>query len=380
MEMAFPDIPKMRYEGGLCVKKKIRQIAALLLLACCLSGCTFWMNGYDYSVTPHVEEDDNAINTMQEVNTFDDLYLTLSDLVEAGRDSCVLYVSGFSEAKLEKFMDIIVHNLRNLNAIGSYSIEEINYEIGTKTGRQAVAFEVTYNRTRSEILRIKRAEDMKEAKQLITTALDKCDAKVVLYVSNYEAIDFTQMVQDYVDENPGICMEMPQIAIGLYPNTGTERVIELTFTYQNSREDLRSMQEKVRPIFSSAELYVSGDGESFEKYAQLYSFLMERFEYKIETSITPAYSLLRHGVGDSKAFAVVYASMCQNADLNCKVVSGTRGGEPRYWNALKINGMYYYVDLLQCNSEGNFSLKTERDMAGYVWDYSAFESRLPSLS
>ena len=380
MGMAFPDIQRMPFKGGVCVTKRIQQIVALSLIASCLSGCTFWMTGYNYSVTPHIEDHDQTTNTMLEVKTFDDLYLVLSDSVETGRDNCILYVSGFTETKLERFMDIVVHNLKNLNAIGSYSIEEINYEIGTKTGRQAVAVEIIYNRTRSEILRIKHAENMNEAKQLITTALDKCDAKVVVQVSNYKTIDFIQMVQDYVDENPDVCMEMPQIAIGLYPNTGTERVIELTFTYQNSREALRNMQEKVRPIFSSAELYVSGDGNNFEKYAQLYSFLMERFEYKIETSITPAYSLLRHGVGDSKAFAIVYASMCRRADLDCKVVSGPRGGEAWCWNALNINGMYYYVDLLQCNAEGNFYLKTEHDIAGYVWDYSAFENRLPSFS
>ena len=44
---------------------------------------------------------------------------------------------------------------------------------------------------------------------------------------------------------------------------------------------------------------------------------MERYDYRIETSITPAYSLLRHGVGDSRAFAVVYAAMCQQAGLEC---------------------------------------------------------------
>ena len=71
----------------------------------------------------------------------------------------------------------------------------------------------------------------------------------------------------------------------------------------------------MKPVFESAVLYVSGDGAEKQKFSQLYAFLMERFDYKVETSITPAYSLLRHGVGDSRAFATVYAAMCRLAGL-----------------------------------------------------------------
>lgn len=354
--------------------KKILRIAVLLLAACILTGCTSWMVGYHYSVKPHVEENAQPTQSTTEVDSFDALRDSLADTIMSGRDNCVIYISGFSETKIHRFMDIAIHNVKYSNPIGSYAVDEINYEIGTSAGRQAVAVKIAYNRTRSEILRIKHAKSMQEAKRMITTALENCDAGVVVKTSKYQVTDFTQMIQDYVDENPDLCMEMPQIAIGLYPNRGTERVIELTFTYQSSREDLRSMQDKVRPIFSSAELYVSGDGEKTEKYAQLYSFLMERFEYQLTTSITPSYSLLRHGVGDSKAFATVYAAMCRRADLNCKVVSGTKAGEAYYWNAILVDGVYHYLDLLQCNTEGGFTVKPQEEMAGYVWDYSAFET------
>ena len=114
-------------------------------------------------------------------------------------------------------------------------------------------------------------------------------------------------------------MEIPQVTAAVYPDRGEERIIEITFTYQTSRQALRSMQNTVGPIFTSAELYVSDDSELEEKYSQLYSFLMQRFdEYKIQTSITPAYSLLRHGVGDCEAFTNVYTAMCRRAGLDCQ--------------------------------------------------------------
>ena len=99
---------------------------------------------------------------------------------------------------------------------------------------------------------------------------------------------------------------------------------------------------------------------------------MERNEYEISTSITPAYSLLRHGVGDSKAFATVYAAMCRAADLDCLVVSGTRDGEPWTWNMICQDDVFYHIDLVRSNHEGELVLNYEKDMEGYVWDYSAY--------
>ena len=197
----------------------------------------------------------------------------------------------------------------------------------------------------------------------------------MILVDEYEIRDFTQFVQDYAEENPQTVMEIPQVSQSSY-GTGRDRVLELIFTYQTSRDSLRRMQTQVQPVFDAATLYVSGEGEDIQKFSQLYGFLMERFEYKVETSITPAYSLLRHGVGDSRAFATVYASMCRSAGLECMTITGTRSGEPWTWNIVLDNGGYYHVDLLRSNAKGQFGEYTDAEMGNYVWDYSGYPACL----
>ena len=81
---------------------------------------------------------------------------------------------------------------------------------------------------------------------------------------------------------------------------------------------------------------------------------------------------MRHGVGDSKAFASVYAAMCTKAGLDCQVISGTRAGEPWFWNIICEDGVYYHVDLLRCYREGGYRKQGDTDMTGYVWDYTAY--------
>ena len=182
------------------------------------------------------------------------------------------------------------------------------------------------------------------------------------------------MVEDYAHSSPNMVMELPAVAVGVYPDgePGT-RVVEVKFTYQTSRETLRQMQKQVQRVFSSAELYINSESTQIQKFSQLYAFLMERYDYTIGTSITPAYSLMVYGVGDSEAFASIYGAMCRQAGLECEVISGTKNGEAWYWNLIRVDDQWYHVDLLEASEQGNFFCCENEQMQGYVWDYSAYE-------
>jgi hypothetical protein len=82
---------------------------------------------------------------------------------------------------------------------------------------------------------------MEQACEIIYQTLQNCDPSVVIMVEDYQRTDFVQQVEDFVEKNPDVCMEMPQVSATVYPEGGSCRVIELTFSYQNSREDLRQI-------------------------------------------------------------------------------------------------------------------------------------------
>ena len=352
------------------MKKTFACLAVLLCTLLC--GCDVWMDGSYYNYTPHLEENSVVQEGSVEVSGSQELRDALINLIAEGRQSAVVLVDGISSDQLDSSMAYAIDFVTGQNAIGAYAVEKIDYEIGTSTGRVAVAVTVTYTHTRSEILRIKKTADMAEAQDVIAKALENCDASVVLQVDAFQPVDFAQLVEDYVDANPHICMELPQVHATVYPENGAQRVIELSFTYQNNREDLRQMQEYVEPLFIASELNVRGEESESVKFNMIYSFLMERADYQIQTSITPSYSLLRYGVGDSEAFAVVYAAMCSRVGLECQVVTGTRAGVPWFWNLICLDGVYYHVDLLQSSGLRQLYKFEEDEMQGYVWDYSAY--------
>lgn len=350
----------------------MKQLIPLLLaLALLLSGCG-WMEGSYASVEPYLQSDDREDQGITSVSSYQEVREALISMIENAVDSRTLSLADFNSNHVETNLDLAIRSVLTNTPVGAYAVENIEYDLGSTGGVPAVVVTVHYNHNRSQIKAMRQVTGMEAAKELITGALSRLDSDLVMRISGYRQMDFVQLIQDYALRNPDVVMEIPQLTQNTYPEFGNVRILELKFTYETSRESLKAMQGYVRPMFSSAAMFVSGEEDPAVKYARLYAFLMETADYEMETSITPAYSLLRHSVGDSKAFATVFAAMCRRSGLECETVTGTREGEPWTWNIICENGQYYHLDLLGCYLTGGYRKALDEEMSGYVWDYAAY--------
>lgn len=352
------------------MRKILATACALCLL---LSGCSFSVLDGEYVYThPHEDNDSLTDNVAVQAQNYSQLYHAMASMVEAGQAQGVIIVSGYDQRLVTADAEQAIYTLVKDHPIAAYAVADIKAELGKTGGEDALAVEISYLHDRAEIRQIKDVPSVEQAAKMIKSSLRACDVGIVLLVRNYEAVDFVQIMEDYAMEYPEHVIEQPRVTVNVYPDSGANRVVEVNFSYQNSRDALKEMQSKVQTMFTSASLYVSADRLEYDKYYHLYTFIMERFEYKIENSITPAYSLLMHGVGDHRAFATVYAAMCAREDLECYVVNGTRNGEAHTWNILCIDNVYCHVDLLHNSAANEFVTLYDYQMDGYVWDYDAY--------
>jgi hypothetical protein len=351
----------------------MKRLVPILLAVCMLlCGCE-WPDGRYHRVTPHQQPSAEEDSQVEVAENYLQLRTALENMINDGAERSVISVTDFLRNKLSDSMDMAIRYVKNSHPLGAYAVEDITYEVGNIGGSSAVAVEITYLHGRSELQRIQQVAGMEQAEELIAAALTDFDTKLVMLIDDYQLADIHQWVDDFAAANPSVVMETPEITLQLYPESGRQRIMELKFTYQSSRDSLRVMRDRVQRVFDSAALYVSHDAQDARKLSQLYAFLMERFDsYQVKTSLTPPYSLLNHGVGDSAAFAEVYAEMCRRAGVECLVVVGTRNGEPWCWNIVQDEGYYFHVDLLECQSRGGFRSMTDAQMGDYVWDYSAY--------
>ncbi len=356
---------------------KKRLIGSILALCLALSGCEGMLQGnYTWEASHPIEA--SPVDPQQvSADTYAALRRALIRLVEAGSEQGTIFVENYPQSKLDGDVSKAVADVCKNDPIAAYAVEDIQCQLGTSGSQAALSVKIQFLHDRTEIRKIKEVADNAAAWEAVESALIACDTGLVLLVEDFTDADFVQAVEDCALQNPQYVMEMPQVTVNLYPESGKTRVVEIKFAYQTSRDSLKSMQAQVEPIFTSAVLFVSGEGAQTEKFEQLYGLLMNRFEYKIETSITPTYHLLRHGIGDSRAFAAVYGAMCRQAGLECQIVSGTREGESWYWNIIQADGVYYHVDLLQSKELEEFTQRFDAQMEGYVWDFSAYPACVP---
>lgn len=344
-------------------------IAVVIMMALLLCGCSAWMYGYYASVTPHKEQNFLPDQTLMVPKTYEDVVKMLENTVRSGQQKAKLSIEKI-EDDWQAYMEDAVAYICDIYPIGVYAVSEITYDVGTSDETTILAVDISYRRSIADMDAVKNAQTKDEIAEILHDSLRGFSVSVAISIENYEDIDFDQIIRDYAMQYPQYVIETPQVSAVMYPRGGEDRIVELFFNYENSRAALLKMKEEIRPIFEASAI-VSGEGADLGKFTRLYSFLMNYHEYTIQTSITPAYSLLHHGVGDSKAFAMVYAAMCRQAGLECDVISGTRDGKVWYWNAVQIDGIRYFVDLLRCQEEGSFTYKTAREMTDYKWNYSA---------
>lgn len=347
-----------------------RSIFVVLLLSVliAISGCSGVFSETYVSKKPH-ESDTTAASTKQQyAASYPEIYTALTVLVGKIETDGVIVLSNINEQVGRSYLEAACKNLTSMDPMGAYAVADIRFDLGTNAGRLAAAVHIDYSKNITELSSVKTVRTVNQAEEIIGQALERAAESVAVRVEQYEQINFDDLVRRYADLNPASVMEIPKVSVSVYPNNGVSRLVELSFTYENSAKELMKMKTKVESVFTAAELYVKDSASSQNKLQLLYAFLMERFDYELRSSSTPTYALLHEGVGDSRAFACVFAAMCKQAELECRAISGTKDGKAWYWNRVVINNRVYYIDLIDAEKTGKLQLRTSSEMGGYHWD------------
>ena len=339
----------------------------VLALLCLLTGCTAWTGDSYVSVTPHAEGyAQTEPGDVAEAASQEELTEVLARLVRNHTDQATVDVSQY-DGNLEKELDLATREVMETDPVVAYAVEDIRLQQTEVGVRQMVSVEILYSRTQEEIQAIQSAWGESGIKNRVIGALERAEPAITLQVANYQPVNLDRFVRTYYEEHLETIMECPQVVVQVYPDQGSERVVEIQFRYSISQETLLQMRRDVQVLLNSAAGYVEGLTSEQVKANRLYAFLRPLF-VQSRPSETPVYSLLCVGAGDSRSVAMVYGLLCRRAGLDCQVVSGTSNGREWYWNILQLDGVYCHVDVLTDMEGGTLLARYDEDMEGYVWN------------
>ena len=353
-----------------------------LLLLLALTACSGWPNAEYYAEESHVEQPlPTAAPTEAEqiptVSNRSELRGTVLSFIRNWIERGEIAVRDYDGALSDDLSEILDYATQE-DPIGAYAVDYADAELSGTARSGSIALSLVFRRSAAEISAIVTVNGISGAKTKIQQALTAYDAALTLRIRNYTETDFTQFVRDYCLEHLDQVAAIPALSAEIYPKEGATRILELHFTYPDTRDALQLKLSSVKTVLSSALSYVSAGTTDRDRVSLLFRFLTTRFDYTVSETepVMPAYELLSEGIAHSLSFAAVFRTECLAAGVDCRLVTGTWNGAEHSWNLLQLDEQWYCADLMRAmlQKETELRLQTPEEALeeGYRWDASLF--------
>lgn len=339
-------------------------MAALMLLS---TGCSSMLNRDYSSVTVHsaTPTAEGDANTMR-VQNYQELVNALIYLINQGEESGSIRYSG-EEADFKKLMDEACLEVKQEDPLGAYAVDYIKYSVISIVGSYEADVQITYRRTREQVASIVDATGAAAIRSELSRALSSFDTEVVLRISYFEEDEayIQQLVRQAYLSNPATALDFPDAQVAMYPESGQQRIVEVTLTYHQSLQTLESWRnslsrEAERICQPLTELTIK------EKLDGITGTLQSMGAYSAQGGST-AYDALLGGGGDSQGVALAFSLLCRQVGVTCSVVDGQKNGQSHFWNVVQTASGYRHVDLSRTGSV-TYNVDQTMTQQGYVWD------------
>lgn len=367
------------------MKKTIIALALLLCLG--LSGCGEILAGSYQVSSPHVDrpatdEDSSAIR----VENYRDLVSAVLYLVSQGESEGTLQFYDYP-GDVETAVANACLEVATQDPLGAYCVDYIRHETTRVVSYDQTTLSIHYRRTMEQVHSMVNVTGTSAIRTELQEALGAFQKEVVLRVAYFaENVDsITQLIRQAYYDDPAHALGFPQVEINLYPDSGSQRVVEILLTYPESAEVLEQKSEALTLTLEELALPTPGVvGGTADEAMKVADSLRNVAAYDRSGGAT-SYAALVEGMANSEGMALAYSLCCQQSGFLCEIVEGTllipvppeetQPGEeeaptleelPHFWVSLRLSdGETYYLD----PSAGNFLHSSAQDMfdAGYRW-------------
>ena len=350
----------------------------------CLFGCGAILDGdirveAPHSATPYVRPQ----REQPEASSFAELKEAMHDLVMQHEESGTITYYSF-ETDVQEDIDRACAEIRGADPIGAYAVSEIKGLPTKIVSYHEVDVSIEYRRTKQQVESIVTVPTLKQLQnQLLVVMSDYQDEAVfrtTLRGVTAEAIDV--YVKDTYYQNPRSIVMMPRMTVEIYPEGGSDRIFELSFSniLQSGilKQNSASLSDSVRRYAEAA----CGDNApemllSLAKYligACVYDEGTAKVisDYGPQNNAATAYGALVTGSAVGEGFAMAYKALCEEIGFDCIIVLGHLDGMVHAWNIVTLDKDSYHIDLSMCAANGieTAFLKTDADFiqSSYEWD------------
>jgi len=151
-------------------------------------------------------------------------------------------------------------------------------------------------------------------------------------------------------------------------------VLDFTINYSTTAAQEKAVNAKIKSVITNLNLENASD---YKKVKAIHNYIIKRANYDRTLSKSSAYDLLIDKSAVCQGYALAAYRLFSAAGIECRIISGKGDGSPHAWNIVKVNDLWYNIDLTWDDpivSDGtstltyDYFLKSEKDFTGHTRD------------
>jgi len=348
-----------------------------------LCGCTSAFKREYISVSEYTEEDSlEFLGDAIEISSYDGLKRAINSMVTNHTAEERFLFSNEYDGSIRSDLDHACWEVRDGTALGSYSVDYMSHDLTRILTYYKATVYINYKRTAADMASIVDVYGDSTLIETLDEALTNTKPSVVVRLNNRD------LTEDYISSaldrafgsNPMSCLEEPEAEITIHPNSGMNRIVEISLSYPLPVSERSETRTRLSNSIFNIVSRLSSDSEDRASF-ELYNLLASECRYdpygelraedqELDSSKNDTlYAALVDGIADSHGIALAFSALCREIGIECLVVSGTQEQENHWWNIIKLDGQYYHVDVSADSTLGITAafLRSDADMRTRCW-------------
>lgn len=363
---------------------RIVNLMLITLTVTVVSGCANLLDETVESVTPHearpfVKPEVEQIS----VTGFDEFKDTLIKLIMIHETEAQILYHNYDGENVQAEVERASIEIMEHYPIGAYAVSNIIVNATRLVSYFEVDVVIEFSRSPEQIDSIVSiATERHLMAQLLIRISEYNEVAVIRTGMQMTEEEIAELVRVIYYQNPRRIIMLPFVTVETFPEEGNDRIYEIKFGYIESPSMMRlygaTLAEYVRE--NAVRVVRDSTGETLLTLAE---YLIATTAYDEATAVTifehgarhfaaTAFGALVRGSAVGEGFAMAFKALCDELEINSRVVLGVLDGKVHAWNIVYLDGDYYHIDVAMSVLNGleTAFLKTDADFEelGYIWD------------
>ena len=350
---------------------KVRLLALGLATALTLSGCTAMLERSYVSSATHLDYSVTDDSSILRVENYQGLVNALLYFVNQHSTSGTLRLYNYA-GDVESDLERACNEVMTEDPLGVFSVRSMKYDSTRILTYYEVDVRIVYSRSAQVVSSIQSVAGLSglrgELTRVISTRQSQSISRVSYFSGDAAAVEALFWLAFY--SNPQTALEPPKISASLYPESGAQRIVELTLTWPETQIDLEEYAKSLETLA----------GQLLEESAQT-PYTLEQLTGLVQSVAAPsttgsltALDALSGKPASDQGLLLGLEALLQEAGMEYTMVLGSQNSIRTLWLIVATDHGYRHLLAQSLHPDQPLKLYTDQEMTeqGYSWSTSLY--------